>query len=337
MNSLFHSSQVSCFTKSNHAISLIHMDVSVPFTYVSLQANNYNFSTTVGGPAKSFFSPKPHICHFLVSLPFSSTGNPFCSWKQLFSSYCACSSFAFRAVLNFSMNAKPRSAESFTTAMTRTLVNHALKCDSLSQVEERIWTKVSLNQSAGKTCHRRNEIRNLIFFEWANDECPYRRFKRFTQCQLGEVLQHTLFLLLIRRMPSRPESHRSTSSKWCFMAACTCLATQTTTTSSCIISRSCKNSRSTRCACSVLIARRLAFKQVRATSRHIYKTLFGTRPLLTKMSVQLLISWRDAADRINSSGYYEISRWDATNFEGPNFWRKGMGNWRLKYFAMNNL
>ena len=37
-----------------------------------------------------------------------------------------------------------------------------------------------------------------------------KRFKSFTQCQLGKVLPHNMFLLSDRRMPSRPECRRST-------------------------------------------------------------------------------------------------------------------------------
>ena len=55
-----------------------------------------------------------------------------------------CSSFVVRAVLNFSMKAMARSAESFTTARAWP----DLKCDSLSKVEAGCWTKVSLIQNA---------------------------------------------------------------------------------------------------------------------------------------------------------------------------------------------
>ena len=37
-----------------------------------------------------------------------------------------------------------------------------------------------------------------------------KRFKSFTQCQLGKVLPHNMFLLSDRRMPSHPECRRST-------------------------------------------------------------------------------------------------------------------------------
>ena len=89
---------LGCFTKSNHAICLIHMDARVPFTYLSTLAKNYNFSTTIGGPAKALLFPKTttfSLFQFLLTV----------------SSYCVCSSFVVRAVLNFSMNAMARSAE----------------------------------------------------------------------------------------------------------------------------------------------------------------------------------------------------------------------------------
>ena len=41
---------IRCFTKWNHVICLIHRDARFPFTYVSLLAKHYNFSTTIGVP-----------------------------------------------------------------------------------------------------------------------------------------------------------------------------------------------------------------------------------------------------------------------------------------------
>ena len=63
--------------------------------------------------------------------------------------------------------------------------------------------------SLKKTCSK--TISGLVcLVSIQNDDPPTRRFKRFTQCQLGEVLPHTLFILIIRRMLSCQESHRST-------------------------------------------------------------------------------------------------------------------------------
>ncbi len=145
------------------------------------------------------------------------------------------------------MNAMARSAESFTAARTWSLVWPALKCDSLSQVEAGCWTNVSLISSTGNTSFVLGVTKSSFLWRmqlWF----PFQALQTFTQCQLGIVFPHTLFLLSIRRIPNRSESHRSRPLPEVLF---TCFA------------------------CSALVARLQYFTYVRATSRHIYETPLG--------------------------------------------------------------
>ena len=126
-----------------------------------------------------------------------------------------------------------------------------------------------------------------------------KRFKSFTQCQLGKVLPHNMFLLSDRRMPSHPECRRSTRGvvssdskpsrvsqeyqRCCFVAGCTCFATSTTTTSPCIVSRSCRaHGLHTVLALLWLHDSELLLRSEQRSSRQIYETPFGSRPVNLK-------------------------------------------------------
>ena len=167
-------------------------------------------------PQNLVFSPRPQRFHFLiisVPLPFEEI-----SFLLTFSSYCECSSFVVRAVLNFSMNAMARSAESFTAARTWSLVWPALKCDSLSQVEAGCWTKVSLIPSTGNTSFVL-EVTTFSFL-WRNQWWfPLQALQKFTQGQLGVGFSRILCFFFL--LPNRSESHRSTRGvvSWLFVLA----------------------------------------------------------------------------------------------------------------------
>ena len=129
-----------------------------------------------GVPQNLVFSPRPQRFHFFISVPF-----PF---LLTFSSYCVCSSFVVRAVLNFSMNGMARSAELLATARTWSLVWPALECDSPSQVEAGCWTKVSIIPSAGKI-YFFLEVTKSSFLWRSQWWFPLQARQTFAQRQLG--------------------------------------------------------------------------------------------------------------------------------------------------------
>ena len=73
------------------------------------------FENHRGSPKISYFPRDHNFFTFSTVYPSPFEGR---SFLLTFSSYCMCSSFVVRAVLNFSVNAMARSAELFTSART---------------------------------------------------------------------------------------------------------------------------------------------------------------------------------------------------------------------------